>query len=308
MELILNQVHKQFSAKKAVNGISIRFNHGVYGLLGSNGAGKTTLMRMICGILNPTSGTIHMNGEEISHMGERYRDMLGYLPQDFGYYPDFSAEEFLWYVGSLKGLSLPAAKGKARELLQRVALSEVARKKIRTFSGGMKQRLGIAQAMLNDPSVLVLDEPTAGLDPKERVRFRNLIADLAKDKIIILSTHIVADVEYIADQILVMKQGALLMTGTVEQLTAAMEGLVWTCHISSREVEEWNDRYCISNLRHEGDQVELRIVSKEKPSDRSTTSVVPTLEDFYLYHFQDEQAAIAGEGKRGRIDGYFNPV
>ncbi|WP_332249076.1 ABC transporter ATP-binding protein [Paenibacillus zanthoxyli] len=248
LELTLNQVSKQFSAKKVVDGISARLNSGVYGLLGANGAGKTTLMRMICGILKPTSGTILMNGEEIGRMGERYRDLLGYLPQDFGYYPDFSAEEFLWYVGSLKGLTLPAAKGKARELLRMVALSEAARKKIRTFSGGMKQRLGIAQAMLNDPRVLVLDEPTAGLDPKERVRFRNLIADLARDKIVILSTHIVSDVEYIADQILVMKQGGLLMTGTVEQLTATMEGCVWSCHIPAREAEEWNARYCVSNL------------------------------------------------------------
>lgn len=296
LELTLNQVTKRFSHKNAVNGISIRLNSGVYGLLGANGAGKTTLMRIICGILNPTSGTVEMNGLEINQMGQRYRDMLGYLPQDFGYYPDFSAEEFLWYVGSLKGLTLPAAKNKAKDLLQMVALSEVARKKIRTFSGGMKQRLGIAQAMLNDPSVLVLDEPTAGLDPKERVRFRNLIADLAKDKIIILSTHIVSDVEYIADQIIVMKQGVLLMSGTVEQLTATMKGHVWTCHIPAREVEEWNARYCISNLRHEGDQVELRIVSTEKPTDHSLL-VVPTLEDFYLYHFQDEQAVAAGEEK-----------
>ncbi|RQW11352.1 ABC transporter ATP-binding protein [Paenibacillus rhizophilus] len=296
MELTLNKVNKHFSTKKAVNGISIRLNSGVYGLLGANGAGKTTLMRMICGILNPTSGTIQMNGQEIDRMGERYRDLLGYLPQDFGYYPDFSAEEFLWYVGSLKGLTLRASKGKARELLRTVALEEVARKKIRTFSGGMKQRLGIAQAMLNDPRVLVLDEPTAGLDPKERVRFRNLIADLARDKIVILSTHIVSDVEYIADQILVMKQGGLLMTGTVEQLTATIEGCVWSCHIPPREVEVWNARYCVSNLRHEGDRVELRIVSTDKPADQAA-AVPPTLEDFYLYHFQDEPAVGIGEKK-----------
>ncbi|GIP34963.1 ABC transporter ATP-binding protein [Paenibacillus sp. J2TS4] len=288
LELSLNQVSKQFSAKKAVENISARLTSGVYGLLGANGAGKTTLMRMVCGILNPTSGTIEMNGQEIGRMGERYRDLLGYLPQDFGYYPDFTAEEFLWYVATLKGLTLSAAKVKAREVLRTVALSEVARKKIRTFSGGMRQRLGIAQAILNDPRVLVLDEPTAGLDPKERVRFRNLIADLARDKIVILSTHIVSDVEYIADQILVMKQGGLLMTGTVEQLTAAMEGYVWACHVPSREAEEWRARYCVSNLRHEGDQVELRLVSAVKPVNNAV-SVTPTLEDLYLYHFQDDR-------------------
>lgn len=297
LELTLNQLHKHFAARHAVNGVSIKLNSGVYGLLGANGAGKTTLMRMISGVLTPTSGSILMNGRDISRMGERYRDMLGYLPQDFGYYPDFSAQEFLWYIGTLKGLSLPAAKGKTRELLQLVALSEVARKKIRTFSGGMKQRLGIAQALLNDPCVLVLDEPTAGLDPKERVRFRNLLADLAKEKIIILSTHIVADVEYIADQILVMKQGSLLMTGTVQQLTAAAEGCVWSCRIPAREVEEWNARYCISNLRHEGEWAELRIVSQERPGDQAV-AVVPTLEDFYLYHFQDDLTVAAGAGIR----------
>ncbi|MCG7410157.1 ABC transporter ATP-binding protein [Paenibacillus sp. ACRRX] len=287
MELTLNRVDKRFSSKKAVNDISARLTNGVYGLLGANGAGKTTLMRMICGVLNPTSGTIQMNGQEIGRMGERYRDLLGYLPQDFGYYPDFSAQEFLWYVGSLKGLTINDSKRRAQELLHTVALQDVARKKIRTFSGGMKHRLGIAQAMLNDPSVLVLDEPTAGLDPKERVRFRNLIADLGRDKIVILSTHIVSDVEYIADQILVMKQGGLLMTGTVEQLTDTMKGCVWLCRIQAEMVEDWNNRYCVSNLRNEGDEVELRIVSTEKPISNAA-SVEPTLEDFYLYHFQDE--------------------
>ncbi len=296
MELRIEGLSKKFAGKMAVDNVSIKLNAGVYGLLGANGAGKTTLMRMICGILNPTSGNIQFDGQDIARMGEQYRDLLGYLPQDFGYYPDFRAEEFLWYMAALKGLPLRSAKIKSQELLERVALSAVSRKKIRTFSGGMKQRLGIAQAMLNDPRVLVLDEPTAGLDPKERVRFRNLIADMARDKIVILSTHIVSDVEYIADQIVVMKQGGLLITGTVEQLTATMEGCVWSCHIPAREAEEWNARYCVSNLRHEGDQVELRIVSSVKPANHAT-SVAPTLEDLYLYHFQDEPAVVAGEEK-----------
>jgi ABC-type multidrug transport system ATPase subunit len=294
LELILDHVRKDFSAKKAVDHFSFSFGSGVYGLLGANGAGKTTLMRMICGLLNPTSGTIKVGGQNIDQMGERYRDLLGYLPQDFGYYPDFSAEEFLWYIGSLKGLTYEASKAKARELLRTVALEEVARKKIRTFSGGMKQRLGIAQAIMNDPRVLVLDEPTAGLDPKERVRFRNLIADLARDKIVILSTHIVSDIEFIADQIIVMKQGRILTSGTVDELTTTMEGTVWSCRIPVREVDEWNSRYCVSNLKHEGEQVDLRIISLEKPGEHAAL-VKPMLEDFYLYHFRDEEPSVTGK-------------
>ncbi|WP_339221358.1 ABC transporter ATP-binding protein [Paenibacillus sp. FSL H8-0332] len=288
LELTLIGVSKQFSGKLAVDKVSIKFTSGVYGLLGANGAGKTTIMRMVCGILNPTSGAIQMNGKEIIGMGEEYRNLLGYLPQDFGYYPDFSAEEFMWYVATLKGLPMRIAKARTKELLLTVALSEVSSKKIRTFSGGMRQRLGIAQAMLNEPKVLVLDEPTAGLDPKERVRFRNLIADLARDKIVLLSTHIVSDVEYIADQILVMKKGELMMRGTVGELTASMDGFVWRCSVPAKEVDQWNSRYCVSNLRHEGEQVEMRIVSSKKPADEAQL-VAPTLEDFYLYHFQDEQ-------------------
>lgn len=288
LELSLQGVSKRFYGKWAVENVNVQLTSGVYGLLGANGAGKTTIMRMICGILEPTSGTILMNGQEITGMGEQYRDLLGYLPQDFGYYPDFSAEEFMWYVAALKGLSLRTAKVKTRELLQIVALSEVAGKKIRTFSGGMRQRLGIAQAMLNEPKILVLDEPTAGLDPKERVRFRNLIADLARDKIVLLSTHIVSDVEYIADQILVMKKGRFMKKGTVEELTSSMNGFVWHCSVPVEDVERWNSRYCVSNLRHEGGQVELRIVSEEKPAE-TAQPFAPTLEDFYLYHFQDKQ-------------------
>lgn len=295
MELKLTQLTKRFAGKTAVDGVSVSLTSGVYGLLGANGAGKTTMMRMICGILSPTSGSITLDGKEIEMMGERYRELLGYLPQNFGYYPDFSAEEFMWYVASLKGLSLRAGKTKARELLELVALSDVSRRKIRTFSGGMKQRLGIAQAMINDPGIVVLDEPTAGLDPKERVRFRNLIADLAKNKIVVLSTHIVSDVEYIADQILVMRKGQLLMGGTPQQLTSSMQNAVWSCKVSVRDADEWNARYCISNLKHEGDQVELRIVSKERPAANALPAEA-TLEDLYLYYFQDESTVSGSKG------------
>ena len=208
MDLTIDRLTKQFGSKIAVDRVSTRLTPGVYGLLGANGAGKTTLMRMVCDVLRPTSGEIRFDGRDVRLLGDEYRARLGYLPQDFGYYPDFSALDFMCYLAALKGLDRRAARRRSLELLETVGLADVARQKVRTFSGGMKQRLGIAQAVLNDPAVLVLDEPTAGLDPKERVRFRNLIASFAQDKIVILSTHIVSDVEYVADEILVMRAGA----------------------------------------------------------------------------------------------------
>lgn len=211
MELSIDRLTKQYQNKIAVDRISLQLNTGIYGLLGANGAGKTTLMRMVCGILKPTSGTITFDGIDVSE--ERYRSMLGYLPQDFGYYPEFTGEDFLLYMAVLKGMRKPQARRKTVELLKLVSLHDVAKKKIKTYSGGMKQRLGIAQALLNQPKILVLDEPTAGLDPKERVRFRDLIKDLGKDSIVLLSTHIVSDIEHIADDILMMKSGQLIYQG-----------------------------------------------------------------------------------------------
>lgn len=211
MELSIDRLTKQYQNKIAVDRISLQLNTGIYGLLGANGAGKTTLMRMVCGILKPTSGTITFDGIDVSE--ERYRSMLGYLPQDFGYYPEFTGEDFLLYMAALKGMRKPQARRKTVELLKLVSLHDVAKKKIKTYSGGMKQRLGIAQALLNQPKILVLDEPTAGLDPKERVRFRDLIKDLSKDSIVLLSTHIVSDIEHIADDILMMKSGQLIYQG-----------------------------------------------------------------------------------------------
>ena len=192
MELKTIGLTKKFGSKTAVDNLNITLTNGVYGLLGANGAGKTTLMRLLCNIQNPTSGKILLNGKNIVGLGERYRNLLGYLPQHFGYYPDFSAFDFLLYVSALKGLDEKAARKKSKELLEAVDLSRESKHKIKTFSGGMKQRLGIAQAMLNDPHILILDEPTAGLDPKERVRFRNLISAFSKDRIVILSTHMPA--------------------------------------------------------------------------------------------------------------------
>lgn len=221
MELVLDRVSKQYSNKIAVDRLSLKLQPGVIGLLGANGAGKTTLMRMICGVLRPTSGTITFDGLDASD--EMYRDVLGYLPQDFGYYPGFTGRDFLMYIAALKGIEKSAAKRRIKELLEIVNLEGVANKKIKTYSGGMKQRLGIAQAVLNNPKMLLLDEPTAGLDPKERVRFRNLISELAKDSIVILSTHIVSDVEHIADRILMMKEGQFVFDGTLDEINMDLE-------------------------------------------------------------------------------------
>ena len=216
MELCIDRLTKQYENEIAVDRISLQLTNGVYGLLGANGAGKTTFMRMLCGVLKPTSGTINFNGFDVS--SEEYRSELGYLPQDFGYYPEFSGLDFLLYMASLKGLKKAEAKRKAKQLLKLVSLSDVARKKISTYSGGMKQRLGIAQALLNDPKIIILDEPTAGLDPKERVRFRNLIKELGKNSIVLLSTHIVSDIEHIANTVLMMKAGQIIYNGSANEI------------------------------------------------------------------------------------------
>ena len=221
MELVLDHVSKQYQNIMAADKITLKLDVGVTGLLGANGAGKTTLMRMICGILKPSSGSISFDGTDVSE--ELYRDALGYLPQNFGYYPSFTGRDFLLYIAALKGLDKKSAQRKSEELLKAVNLEEAADKKIRTYSGGMKQRLGIAQALLNDPRIIVLDEPTAGLDPKERVRFRNMIAELGKESIVLLSTHIVSDVEHIADRILMMKDGQIIWDGRKENIPDDLE-------------------------------------------------------------------------------------
>ena len=288
MELRLDRLTKQYKQKLAVDRIELELKCGVYGLLGANGAGKTTLMRMICDIQEPTSGEIFCNGQNIREMGEEYRDRLGYLPQNFGYYPEFTAYKFLLYIASLKGLSKQQASVRALYLLDMVGLADQKKQKIKTFSGGMKQRLGIAQTMLNEPEILVLDEPTAGLDPKERVRFRNLISSFSKDKIVLLSTHIVSDVEYIADEILVMKDGRLIHRGAPEVVTQEAKGLVWECKVDTKDAERYVERYNVGNLKNTGDQTVLRIISDACPCE-GAVETEPTLEDLYLYYFSEEE-------------------
>lgn len=286
MELKIDNVSKHYKDKVAVNQVSTVLNSGVCGLIGANGSGKTTLMRMICGILTATTGTIMLNGENIEQLGEDYRELLGYLPQDFGYYPDFTATEFLHYMCAVKGLSTEKSKQKTAELLALVNLQDVGNKKIKTFSGGMKQRLGIAQANINDPSILILDEPTTGLDPKERVRFRNLISDISKDKIVILSTHITSDVEYIADTLVMMKQGKIMLTATPDSAAQSIAGKVWEVEVSAQEIRAFEERYLVANFHHAGERVRLRLIADVQPTENAQ-QLTPTLEDLYLYHFQE---------------------
>lgn len=215
MELVISNLTKKYGDFTAVDSVSLRMKPGVYGLLGANGAGKTTLMRMLCGVLKPSEGNIHMDGIDVA--SEDYRARLGYLPQDFGYYPEFTGEDFLLYLAALKGLSRSHAKRKTNELLELVSLSNAKKKKIKTYSGGMKQRIGVAQALLNDPHLLIVDEPTAGLDPVERVRFRNLIASLGREGIVLVSTHIASDIEQIADTLLIMHSGKLVYNQPLEK-------------------------------------------------------------------------------------------
>lgn len=287
MQLTLDRLTKQYGSKIALDRIDATFEPGIYGLLGANGAGKTTMMRLICDILKPTSGEVTFNGTNIRELGESYRTIIGYLPQDFGYYPNFTAMNFLLYMASLKGLNVRYARERSLELLETVNLSDAKDKKIKTFSGGMKQRLGIAQAFLNDPLILILDEPTAGLDPKERVKFRNLISSFAEKKIVILSTHIVTDVEYIADEILLIKSGTLLKKGAERAIIQEISGKVWECRVTRQEADQMANHFTISNSKTENGEAVLRIVSDNSPCE-TAISVSPCLEDLYLYYFHGE--------------------
>lgn len=288
MELSMKHLTKQFKDMTAVNDVSLQITPGVWGLLGANGAGKTTLMRMIAGIMKPTSGQIRYDGIPISELKESYRDVFGYLPQEFGFYPEFTVTDYLEYVAVLKGLSDRDSRRKIGELLEQMTLSSVKNKKISKLSGGMKRRVGIAQALLNEPEVLILDEPTSGLDPGERVRFRNLISEFAHDRIVLISTHIVSDVEYIATQNAVMKDGKLLARGTTEELVKLVDGKVWTTQIPMSELSAYEQKLQIVNIRNEENgRIFVRYLAEEPYGEDSVTAA-PCLEDLYLWLFPQE--------------------
>lgn len=288
MELYIKNVSKKFKDMTAVDDVSLRITPGVWGLLGANGAGKTTLMRMIAGIMEPTSGEIRYNGIPIKDLKESYRDIFGYLPQEFGFYPEFTVKDYLEYVAALKGLTSNASKRKIDELLERLSLSHVKRKKIEKLSGGMKRRVGIAQALLNDPEVLILDEPTSGLDPGERVRFRKLLSEFAQDRIVLISTHIVSDVEFIATQNAIMKNGKLLSTGTTEELVQKLNGKVWGTTIPMNLLSKYEQQLQIVNIRNEEHgTVSIRYLA-DNPVTKDSVALEPRLEDLYLWLFPQE--------------------
>ena len=287
MELKLTNLTKQFGNFMAVDHINLTMSNGVYGLLGVNGAGKTTLMRMICTLVQPTEGEITLNGKNIFKMEGDYRNLLGYLPQEFGFYPEFTVKDYLFYIAVLKGIRPAVAKKRVKELIAKVGLTQKENIKMKKLSGGMKRRAGIAQAMLNNPKILILDEPTAGLDPNERIRFRNLISELSEERIVLLSTHIVTDIEYIANDILLMKEGKMVHHGSAEEIITAMPVAVWKCYVEKTEVPALMKKYKISNMKAEGQGVELRIISRDKPCV-DAKCVEASLEDVFLYYFGEK--------------------
>ena len=288
MELCINDLTKRFKDKLAVDHASLTSSPGVWGLLGANGAGKTTLMRMAAGRIRPTEGEVKYDGVPIQVLGKSYRDIFGYLPQEFGFYPEFTVYDYLDYVAALKGLTRKKAKEKIDRLLDTFSLADVRKKKITKLSGGMKRRVGIAQALLNDPEVLILDEPTSGLDPGERVRFRNLLSEFASDRIVLISTHIVSDVEYIASRNAIMKEGRIIAQGTTDELIWEMEGKVWSALIQEQDLHRYEQKVRVVSIRNEErGAVSIRYLA-DAPAVPDSRPNEPRLEDLYLCLFPQE--------------------
>lgn len=288
MELTIDRVSKRFKGKSAVDDVSLTLTPGVWGLLGANGAGKTTLMRMCCGIMQPTAGEIRADGIPIDRLGAAYRDSLGYLPQEFGFYPSFTVRDYLDYMAALKGIGKRDARRRTNDLLEQLGLADVRKKRIAKLSGGMKRRVGIAQALLNEPEILILDEPTSGLDPSERVRFRNLLSEFAQGRIVLISTHIVADVEYIAMQNAIMKDGRLIGCGTTTDLVAEVADKVWTARVPAADLPRWERALTIVNLKSEPDgSASLRYLA-ERAEIPGSSPAEARLEDLFLWLFPHE--------------------
>ena len=288
MALVLENVSKLYGDTVALDRTSLALNCGIYGLLGPNGAGKTTLMRIMTNLLAPSTGRVLLDGQDISALGGEFRKRLGYLPQDFGVYPNFTAEQFLLYIGRLKGLSKFEAKRQTDELLHLVGLEQKQRKKLGNFSGGERQRVGIVQALLGDPDVLILDEPTAGLDPEERIRFRGILSGLSQQRLVLLSTHIVSDLEAVANEIILLKNGVVLKRETPFDLLRTLEGAVWTVRVPAGEEAVLTGEYLCSNVMHQDGKSVLRLLSDRKPHPDAAPAT-PNMEDMYLKYLGKQE-------------------
>ena len=289
MELSVQDITKKYSDKVAVNDVSLSIEKGITGLLGANGAGKTTLMRMVADIIKPDAGSITYDGVPISVLDSEYRNIFGYLPQEFGFYPEFTVIDYLDYMAALKGLTKADSKRKIDSLLEQMTLTDVRRKKIRKLSGGMRRRVGIAQALLNDPEILILDEPTAGLDPGERIKFRQLLSEFSQDRIVLISTHIVSDVEYIATRQAIMKDGKIIRDGSTDTLIKEMDGKVWECTVDNKDIKELERALQIVNLKNvSSDCTEIRFIC-DTPTINNASNVSPRLEDLYMWLFGNKE-------------------
>lgn len=284
MLLQINNLTKRYGQKTALNNFTYEFSDGIYGLLGPNGAGKSTLMKIITQIIKPTSGEIFADGRKIEKHDREYRKLLGFMPQQQAIYPDFTLTRFLFYMAALKGLTKKQAAPQISELIKRVNLEDCAKIKLGGFSGGMKQRALLAQALLGEPKIIILDEPTAGLDPKERISLRNLIAETAFDKIVIIATHVVPDVEFISKEVLLLKDGQIIDSGAPSGICKAIDNKVAELRIEQSRLDEIQGKMKIANLSRDGDRILARVISDTEP-DGDYQTVKPTLEDLYLYHF-----------------------
>lgn len=286
MKLKVSNVSKSFKKTVALQSISFELQPGIYGLLGPNGAGKTSLMKIIADIMAPTSGEVFLDGTPVKKLGENYRNLLGYMPQNLGVYRDFTAEQYLLYIAALKGTPKKDIQEKVYEQLKAVGLEQSAKDKLKSFSGGMIRRIGIAQTLLNSPMILLLDEPTAGLDPQERIRLRNILSSLSEHSIVVLSTHIVSDVELIANKVILLNNGTLLAADRVNDLLHNLKGMVWSFCLSSKaELQEMSDECLIGNVIQNDCDIQVRVVSRNKPN-KNAVSLPPTMEDLYLFYFQ----------------------